>query len=43
MSETILRDCARATDLSYVILRYFNVAGATLRGGPVNCHSRQRI
>ena len=26
MSETILRDCARANDLSYVILRYFNVA-----------------
>ena len=32
MSETILRDCARATDLSYVILRYFNVAGADPKG-----------
>ena len=32
MSETILRDCARATDLSYVILRYFNVAGADPMG-----------
>ena len=32
MSETILRDCARATDISYVILRYFNVAGADPKG-----------
>ncbi len=32
MSETILRDCARATDISYVILRYFNVAGADPNG-----------
>ena len=32
MSETVLRDCARATDLSYVILRYFNVAGADPMG-----------
>ena len=28
MSEMILRDCAGVSDLSYVILRYFNVAGA---------------
>ena len=32
MSETILRDAGRAHDLSYVILRYFNVAGADPRG-----------
>ena len=32
MSETILRDCARATDISYMILRYFNVAGADPNG-----------
>jgi len=28
MSEVMLRDAGRAYDLSYVILRYFNVAGA---------------
>jgi UDP-glucose 4-epimerase len=28
MSEMVLRDSAAASDLSYVILRYFNVAGA---------------
>jgi UDP-glucose 4-epimerase len=28
MSEWMLRDCAHAYDLNYVILRYFNVAGA---------------
>ena len=32
MSEMILRDCAHATDISYVILRYFNVAGADPKG-----------
>ena len=32
MSETILRDCARASGISYVILRYFNVAGADPQG-----------
>jgi UDP-glucose 4-epimerase len=32
MSETILRDCAQATGISYVILRYFNVAGADPHG-----------
>jgi UDP-glucose 4-epimerase len=32
MSETILRDTGRAHDLHYVILRYFNVAGADPRG-----------
>ena len=32
MAETILRDCACATDISYVILRYFNVAGADPNG-----------
>lgn len=32
MSETIIRDYARASDLKYVILRYFNVAGADSSG-----------
>ena len=32
MSEMVLRDSAAATDLSYVILRYFNVAGADPKG-----------
>ncbi|MBI3992522.1 MAG: UDP-glucose 4-epimerase GalE [Candidatus Lambdaproteobacteria bacterium] len=32
MSERMLRDVAAATDLRYVILRYFNVAGADLQG-----------
>lgn len=32
MSEMVLRDSAAATDLSYVILRYFNVAGADPQG-----------
>ncbi|WP_438996285.1 UDP-glucose 4-epimerase GalE [Candidatus Puniceispirillum sp.] len=32
MSETILRDTAKAHDLSYVVLRYFNVAGADPAG-----------
>jgi UDP-glucose 4-epimerase len=32
MSEQILRDTAAAHDLSYVILRYFNVAGADPAG-----------
>jgi UDP-glucose 4-epimerase len=32
MSEWMLRDLARASDLRYVILRYFNVAGADLSG-----------
>ena len=32
MSETMLRDAGRAHDLRYVILRYFNVAGADPRG-----------
>jgi len=32
MSEQILRDVAKAHDLSYVILRYFNVAGADAAG-----------
>ena len=32
MSETVLRDCAGATNLTYVILRYFNVAGADPKG-----------
>jgi len=32
MSETVLRDTAGAGDLSYVILRYFNVAGADPQG-----------
>ena len=31
MTEIMLRDAARAHDLSYVILRYFNVAGADPR------------
>lgn len=32
MSETILQDTAKAHDLSYVVLRYFNVAGADPAG-----------
>jgi len=32
MSETIIRDYARSSDLKYVILRYFNVAGADSSG-----------
>jgi UDP-glucose 4-epimerase len=32
MTEWMLQDAARAHDLSYVILRYFNVAGADPRG-----------
>ena len=32
MSETIIRDYAKASDLKYVILRYFNVAGADSSG-----------
>jgi UDP-glucose 4-epimerase len=32
MSEIILRDAAKAHGLNYVILRYFNVAGADPRG-----------
>jgi len=32
MSEIMLRDASRAHDLHYVILRYFNVAGADPRG-----------
>jgi UDP-glucose 4-epimerase len=32
MSELMLRDTARAHDLRYVALRYFNVAGADVKG-----------
>ncbi len=32
MSEIMLRDAGRAHDLKYVILRYFNVAGADPQG-----------
>ena len=32
MSETMIRDYAEASDLKYVILRYFNVAGADTSG-----------
>ncbi|GAB4553483.1 MAG: UDP-glucose 4-epimerase GalE [Pleurocapsa sp.] len=32
MTETIIRDYAKASDLKYVILRYFNVAGADSSG-----------
>ena len=32
MSESIIRDYARASDLKYIILRYFNVAGADSSG-----------
>lgn len=32
MTEWMLEDCARAHDLRYVILRYFNVAGADPKG-----------
>lgn len=32
MTETMIRDTAQAHDLSYVILRYFNVAGCDVKG-----------
>ncbi len=32
MSEWMLRDLATACDLNYVVLRYFNVAGANIEG-----------
>ena len=32
MDEWILRDVAKATDLKYCVLRYFNVAGSDLEG-----------
>ncbi|MGL5834200.1 MAG: UDP-glucose 4-epimerase GalE [Waterburya sp.] len=32
MSETVIRDYAQASELKYVILRYFNVAGADSSG-----------
>jgi UDP-glucose 4-epimerase len=32
MSEQMIRDLSAASDLKYVILRYFNVAGANLEG-----------
>lgn len=32
MSETMLRDLAKATDMRYVVLRYFNVAGSDPEG-----------
>jgi UDP-glucose 4-epimerase len=32
MSELMLRDIAAASELRYVVLRYFNVAGADMRG-----------
>lgn len=32
MSETMIRDYSNASDLKYVILRYFNVAGADISG-----------
>jgi UDP-glucose 4-epimerase len=36
MAEQIIKDCASAYDMNFVILRYFNVAGADpdLRAGP---------
>ena len=36
MSELMIRDASTAYDLRHVILRYFNVAGADLRGVMVN-------
>lgn len=32
MTEIMIRDAAKANDLSYVMLRYFNVAGCDLKG-----------
>ena len=32
MTEWMLEDCARAYDFRYVVLRYFNVAGADTKG-----------
>ena len=42
MSEVMLRDAGHAYDLSYVILRYFNVAGADPPAAPVNRAKGQR-
>lgn len=45
MSEWLIRDCGAVSDLRYVILRYFNVAGADPGGrlGPNNAESTQLI
>src|SRR6478736_5660405 len=37
MTEAMLADVSRASDLSYVALRYFNVAGADPRGRSGQC------
>lgn len=44
-AEWIVRDTARATGLCYIILRYFNVAGAdpALRTGEITAHSTHLI
>lgn len=45
MSEWLLQDCGAASSLRYVILRYFNVAGADPRGnlGSFNTNATQLI
>ena len=45
MTESMLRDLSAAYGLSYVVLRYFNVAGAdpSGRAGPSNTSSRHLI
>jgi UDP-glucose 4-epimerase len=45
MSEWLMRDYGAASNLRYVILRYFNVAGADPRGnlGPNNAEATQLI
>lgn len=45
MSEWLIQDAAKVTSIRYVILRYFNVAGADPQGrlGPVSRNSTQLI
>ena len=43
MTEIMLRDAGAAHGLEYVILRYFNVAGADPRRAPDNRPKAQRI
>ena len=38
MIETIIKDCARATDMQFVILRQFNVSGAVIGSGLKEWH-----
>jgi UDP-glucose 4-epimerase len=40
MTEWMLEDCAKAYDFNYVVLRYFNVAGADPKGRSGQCSPR---